>query len=108
MTPRLARADVSSLARYDAVRGKDLAVADWVPMIRQKDIVVADIISVERIQLPYKNELHTEMATVVANGFLTTTVCEKSPVGQTMLHLVEAWRRTHSAFISSNLRDVLV
>merc|ERR1719210_2640290 len=99
MSPRLARADVSSFARFDAVMGKDLAVGDWVPVMRQKDIVEADIMSVERIQLPYKNIPETAMATVVANGFLTTTVCEQSPVGQNMSHLVEEWRRTHSALI---------
>lgn len=99
MSPRLARASESSFARFDAVMAKDLTVGDWVPMLKQSGVVEVDIVSVEHMRLQYKNVLATGRATVLANGFLTTSVCEGAPIGQNMSHLVKEWQHKDQAFI---------
>merc|ERR1711879_978198 len=89
-----------------AVLAKDLKVGDYVPVSEQHGngtlkigaSVLARVTFVRKRHLSHHNFLVTDVGTVVANGVVSTTICNVVPTmfpGQNLSQLVDVWQQHH-------------
>jgi hypothetical protein len=89
----------SSFAGSAVVTAEQLGLGDTVFVFEAATETQATIEAVGRIAMAYKNTLRTESGTVLANNFITTTICDELPTSHTfanMSAMLATWRATHS------------
>merc|ERR1712217_764197 len=77
VTPRLSTQSKAAGLDFGITKARDLNVGDFVPVSDQVGRGVADVAAVEYFLMPHKHVLVTAAGTVLADGLLTTTVCDE-------------------------------
>lgn len=89
----------STFAGSAVVTAEQLGLGDAVFIYEGTAETQATINDVSRVKLAYKNTLRTDAGTVLANNFITATICDGTAASQpfaNMSAMLAMWRASHS------------
>jgi hypothetical protein len=89
-------------ADFEVVVARELSVGNKVPVFDGENTELAEVVAVKKIDLMHRNTLATLSGTVVADNFISTTVCDDFLMAlqhASFSEMLAEWKLTHHSSV---------